>query len=190
MFFVFIDTAHKNWASRSGGKGSLMWGKGSVKGEGCAICVHRRYLFCGRKGPKRTVHPQKIPFLWTEAAKENSASTKDTLFVDKRHLREQLLHKRHPFCGRKRPKRTVHPQKIPFLWTKGISENNSSTKDTLFVDGSGQREQCIHKRRPFCGRKGPKRTVHPQKIPYSWTKGIYENNSSTKDTFFVDGSGR
>jgi len=44
MLFVFIDTAHKNWASRSGGKGRLVWEEGSVKGEGCAICVHRRYL--------------------------------------------------------------------------------------------------------------------------------------------------
>ena len=53
MFFVFIDTAHKNWASRSGGKGRLVWGGGKREGRGL------RYL-----------RSQKIPFLWTEAAVE------------------------------------------------------------------------------------------------------------------------
>ena len=65
--------------------------------------LHTGYLWRGQKVQENPTHPQKIPFLWTEGAKENSASTKNTLFVDKRHLREQLLHKRHPFWGRKGP---------------------------------------------------------------------------------------
>ena len=85
---------------------------------------------------------------WTEVFICNRLSTKRVPGVDERCQKDAVPPQRSIFCGSKMLSMTVHPQKIPYLWTKGIYKNNSSTKDTLFVDKSGPK--YLHKPKKPC----------------------------------------
>ena len=63
-----------------------------------------------------------------------SASTKDTLSVDKVPSDAPFIHKRFPFRGQSTLRCTVHPQKIPSLWTKATPGHGASTNHPLCVD--------------------------------------------------------
>ena len=74
---------------------------GLICGQAAAISfrVHKRYPFCGQKPTPGTGLPQKAHSAWTGGCYFLSASTKDTLFVDKSPLRAPNFHKKHPVRG-------------------------------------------------------------------------------------------
>ena len=110
--------------------------------------LHKMHLLCGQKALWNALHPHRIPMAWMKVFICNRLSTKRVPGVDERCQKDAVPPQRSIFCGSKMLSMTVHPQKIPYLWTKGIYKNNSSTKDTLFVDKSGPK--YLHKPKKPC----------------------------------------
>ncbi len=82
--------------------------------------IHKTYPFHGWEGVRTQCRPQNPPFSWTVGVHKHS-----------------VIHKNRPFRGRDGFQTQCRPQKPPFSWTVGVPNPVSSTKTTLFVDGSG-----------------------------------------------------
>ncbi len=120
--------------------------------------------------------PQKCPRLWTKTTSRHrtstkstlcvdrrqhfpSASTKDTLFVDKSPLWAPNFHKKHPLRGQAATFPSPRPQKCPRLWTETTSRHRTSTKSCSNVDRRPKIDQN-------CSQKGYKSLCHKKNYNY------------------------
>ena len=96
------------------------------------------HLLCGQKVPWDAFPPHRTPLAWMKVFICNRLSTKRVPGVDERCQKD-----------------AVPPQKKYLRWRQSASMTVHPQKNTLFVDKRHLQEQLLHKKYPFCGRKGP-----------------------------------